>query len=693
MLPNTMTSAIDGERRGDAARTTRGRCAACSRDLVGEHRLAGGLGGERRVVDGEDLRQLAGPLEARALLAGHRRHDERLARVTAAELLDLAVGPVRADRDDAVARLQVLRDRGGRLGDGRIVDVAVLRGDDEHEVRERRLGERALHLGLGAGRLGARVLEPTAAQPVVDATADDRGDRHRDQREHEHPPPASDDENRELAHPASRALPLTRSAADTVECGSADWDRGSWQESGMGSKRDLADALESVGLFSRCTARERRTIARHVQTASFPPDTDLVIEGEPGDALFVILSGTAAVLRDGVEVAEVGEGSYFGELAILDGAPRSATIRTKTRREGRRARDPDVPHAAARGPGSRRAAARGPGRRAAHGAGQGLGTRTGLTSPHGVRARVRDADVPAVSLRYPWPPPKVRTLHGIGQLCHRRTFCRAARAVLGRRRTMTDGRHRIRRQTMAKSEESRIRALITGTGRYRARRRVDLRHGRGARQRAQRRLAHPEGRHPARDRRRRAALRARRGLRPPTSPRGRRSAPWPTAGIEPVDIDLLIFASASHDVAEPATANMRAGRARLRARRGDGREERVQQLPQRSRRRAGLHRDRPGDHGCWSRPASGSRRRSSGTSAAPTTCRIRLAALTLGDAGAACVVEASADPERGSAAAARSSRTAVTGSSRRCSVAARATAPRRSGCSSSAGARSCSNSP
>jgi CRP-like cAMP-binding protein len=98
----------------------------------------------------------------------------------------------------------------------------------------------------------------------------------------------------------------------------------------MSSKRDLADALEDVGLFSRCTSRERRTIARHAQTASFPPDTDLVIEGEPGDAMFVILSGTASVVRDGAAVAEVGEGSYFGELAILDGAPRSATIRTKS---------------------------------------------------------------------------------------------------------------------------------------------------------------------------------------------------------------------------------------------------------------------------------------------------------------------------------------------------------------------------
>ncbi len=98
----------------------------------------------------------------------------------------------------------------------------------------------------------------------------------------------------------------------------------------MGAKKDLADVLESVGLFSRCTARERRTIARHAQTASLPAGTDLVVEGEPGDALFVIIDGKAAVLRDGVEVTQVGEGSHFGELAILDGAPRSATVRATT---------------------------------------------------------------------------------------------------------------------------------------------------------------------------------------------------------------------------------------------------------------------------------------------------------------------------------------------------------------------------
>lgn len=96
------------------------------------------------------------------------------------------------------------------------------------------------------------------------------------------------------------------------------------------SNRELADVLESVGLFSRCTRRERRAVARHMQIAELPAGTDLVVEGEVGDALFVILSGEAVVLRDGVEVNRVGEGSHFGELAILDGSPRSATVRAAT---------------------------------------------------------------------------------------------------------------------------------------------------------------------------------------------------------------------------------------------------------------------------------------------------------------------------------------------------------------------------
>lgn len=94
----------------------------------------------------------------------------------------------------------------------------------------------------------------------------------------------------------------------------------------MGVKRDLADALSEVRLFSRCTARQHRTLARHAQIATLPAGTDLVREGEEGDALFVILEGEAIVVRDGIELNRVGPGASFGELAILDGEPRSATV-------------------------------------------------------------------------------------------------------------------------------------------------------------------------------------------------------------------------------------------------------------------------------------------------------------------------------------------------------------------------------
>jgi CRP-like cAMP-binding protein len=84
--------------------------------------------------------------------------------------------------------------------------------------------------------------------------------------------------------------------------------------------------LEDVGLFSRCTRRERATVARHMETATLAAGTTLIEEGEEGDALFVILEGSASVRRNNTEVGTVGPGAWFGELALLDGEPRSATV-------------------------------------------------------------------------------------------------------------------------------------------------------------------------------------------------------------------------------------------------------------------------------------------------------------------------------------------------------------------------------
>lgn len=98
----------------------------------------------------------------------------------------------------------------------------------------------------------------------------------------------------------------------------------------MTKKRELADVLGDVALFSRCSSRQRRTIARHAQIATLPADVELVRQGEPGDALFVVLDGKAAVRQDNIVLREVGPGACFGELAVIDGDPRSATVVAQT---------------------------------------------------------------------------------------------------------------------------------------------------------------------------------------------------------------------------------------------------------------------------------------------------------------------------------------------------------------------------
>jgi CRP-like cAMP-binding protein len=56
------------------------------------------------------------------------------------------------------------------------------------------------------------------------------------------------------------------------------------------------------------------------------PGTVLVKEGEPGDEFYVIVAGRATVSVESEPVAELGPGSFFGEMALLDGGERVATV-------------------------------------------------------------------------------------------------------------------------------------------------------------------------------------------------------------------------------------------------------------------------------------------------------------------------------------------------------------------------------
>ena len=89
---------------------------------------------------------------------------------------------------------------------------------------------------------------------------------------------------------------------------------------------DVLAQLGSVGLFSQCTKRELKTVARHVETATIEAGAHLTDQGAAGDAWFGILSGSAEVLVDGEQVAVLGPNDHFGELSLIDGRPRSATV-------------------------------------------------------------------------------------------------------------------------------------------------------------------------------------------------------------------------------------------------------------------------------------------------------------------------------------------------------------------------------
>lgn len=95
----------------------------------------------------------------------------------------------------------------------------------------------------------------------------------------------------------------------------------------MARRKDLIETLGTVGLFAKCTKRELGTVARHVELVDLADGTEIITKGGPGDALFVILEGEAVVQRDGEDVGRAGPGDHFGELALLDGEPRSATVR------------------------------------------------------------------------------------------------------------------------------------------------------------------------------------------------------------------------------------------------------------------------------------------------------------------------------------------------------------------------------
>ena len=91
---------------------------------------------------------------------------------------------------------------------------------------------------------------------------------------------------------------------------------------------DIENALASVSMFSLCSKRELRLVAKLARTQEVPRGTTLLVEGEVGEEMLVFLTGSAVVQRGGRKIAALGAGDVVGELGVLGRAPRNATVTT-----------------------------------------------------------------------------------------------------------------------------------------------------------------------------------------------------------------------------------------------------------------------------------------------------------------------------------------------------------------------------
>ena len=92
----------------------------------------------------------------------------------------------------------------------------------------------------------------------------------------------------------------------------------------------LSDHLSEIPLFSGCSQKDLQHLVRAADEVTIGAGTVLTREGDVGREVFIILGGAAEVVRDEQVVASLGPGDHVGELSLLDGGPRTATVTAST---------------------------------------------------------------------------------------------------------------------------------------------------------------------------------------------------------------------------------------------------------------------------------------------------------------------------------------------------------------------------
>jgi CRP/FNR family cyclic AMP-dependent transcriptional regulator len=92
----------------------------------------------------------------------------------------------------------------------------------------------------------------------------------------------------------------------------------------------LLTYLQQVPTFGACSEPELEDLLGRAELRAVEAGTEIVHEGDVGEEFFLVAQGEVEVLRRGREVARLGPGGFFGELALFDDAPRNASVTAET---------------------------------------------------------------------------------------------------------------------------------------------------------------------------------------------------------------------------------------------------------------------------------------------------------------------------------------------------------------------------